>query len=84
MAAATYETGKLLIKEQLQSGETRNGGMWYRQNIVVEIPGPEASVRFIKLEASGEELVTKLSRIWTGDEVDIRYFVRARKGSGKW
>ena len=84
MAVANFEQGKLYKVEPVQSGETRNGGTWYRQNIIVEIPGHNNTLRYIKLEAGGERQIQEIAALPIGSEVQVAYFVKGRWGSGKW
>ena len=87
MAQTIIEHGTLYKVEDVRQREW-NGAVYRDQDILVEIPGPEGSVRYLKLEASNEQVDT-IARMKIGEKVDFIYFVKtiqakSGKHEGKW
>ena len=77
------EKGTISFLSEVQSGVSQSGNTWYRQMVVVDVPGFSGSYRKIALQASGEE-VGDLQRAKVGDKVEVSYKVTAREWNGKW
>lgn len=82
--AVIKETGTISHKSDVQSGVSQTtGNPWYRQTIVVDIPGYNGSYRKIALQATGN-LVGDLEEMHIGDRVTVSYQVTAREYQGKF
>ena len=74
--------GKLIKKFPVQTGETKNGAQWVKQNILLEQDNQynkEVVISFF-----GDEKVKKLQDVEIGEEMMVSCYVSSREYNGKW
>lgn len=81
--ATIKEKGTIAVIGELQSGTSQSGNPWYRQTIVVDVPGYNGSYRKIALQASGN-ICGDIERLKVGDKVEVSYQVTGREYNGRW
>lgn len=74
--------GKVIEVLPMQSGETRSGGTWYRQTVVLEYESGRYTQQ-IALEC-GTSKAPDFGKLQKGQIVKVRYDVTSREYNGRW
>ena len=74
--------GKLTKKFPVQTGETKNGAQWIKQNILLEQDNQYN--KDVVISFFGDEKVRKLQEVEIGEEMMVSCLVSSREYNGKW
>lgn len=77
------EKGKVIAIGALQTGTSSNGNEWARQQIVIEIEGPNGYKRKMALDA-GSKLVPDIQTLRLDDEVEVEFQIYSREWNGRF
>ena len=72
--------GKIIVAQPIQSGVSKNGNNWQRQDFVLEIPGQyPKKVAFSVMNSNIQNF-----GLAVGQDVDIEIDINANEWQGKW
>lgn len=74
--------GKIILVDNIISGETAEGKEWMKQTVVVETT--DANPKKIAIEFFGEEKVAVTKQLKKDQLIEVTYDVSSREYAGKW
>ena len=81
--ALNYTRGTISSIGEVVSGQTRNGNIWQRSSLMLEVPGYQGSVYKIIFQVSGDR-VDDLKNYKVGDKVEVGWSIYAREYNERW
>ena len=75
--------GKISHLSEITTKQTRNGGEWSKQTVVILIPGPRNTYHEVAFMAQGNT-VHSLEAFREGDEVAVSGYISAREYNGRY